>query len=194
MNLFVSQSRSVGVFNIAVEYGIPMFGVCRGAQLGWVMNGGKLFQDIDNHNGEDHSIWDLTGKTNKFIRPVSSVHHQLVRRDTIPAEDFLAIAEVAKSQNRWMDGSNRQVGLHQDLEVFFLYDTCFLGVQGHPEYPGYNYFTWWCLSLIEEYIVKSEATEYNDIGQLRLTPEFMEAREEAWEKAGKVLPKLPEMS
>lgn len=52
--------------------GIPMVGVCRGAQLLCAIYGGALYQDIPDHEGPEHLM--ITRFDNKI--PVSSAHHQ----------------------------------------------------------------------------------------------------------------------
>src|SRR5690554_3184603 len=43
------------LFHYCLNEGIPMAGICRGAQFLNVMNGGKLYQDVDNHaTGNTH--------------------------------------------------------------------------------------------------------------------------------------------
>src|SRR6185369_11574044 len=66
------DNRDMEVYAYCQAYGIPMVGVCRGAQFIHVMNGGRLFQDIDHHVG-DHVIH--IGGCN-FIQKTPSVHHQ----------------------------------------------------------------------------------------------------------------------
>ena len=53
----------ITAFQRAHALEIPMFGICRGAQLLTVLTGGHLVQDISGH-GTDHPIVDLdTGET-----------------------------------------------------------------------------------------------------------------------------------
>lgn len=133
------------VFQECVEKGVPMLGVCRGAQFLHVMNGGKLFQHIDNHN-QEHPIWDSV--TDTLIDKASSVHHQAVR----PNPGMQVLATARKSTTRWLNDKDKDDGMRADIEAFFYRDTCCLGIQGHPEYSGYPYFTKWSLELIQKYI------------------------------------------
>lgn len=134
------------LWKYCVDYGIPMFGVCRGAQFGAVMHGAKLWQDVDNHYG-DHSIWD--NKHGYLVEKVSSVHHQAVRNDgqmEIIADSHTSsekVSETSKENNT------------RDIEAFFYRDVCFLGVQGHPEYRGYTRYAKWCLDRIDEFVVNN---------------------------------------
>lgn len=134
--------------------GIPMFGVCRGAQFLHVMNGGKLFQDVDGHTG-DHSIYDVKKKLH--IQRVSSVHHQMVIPDRSLGMEI--IADTFKAKNRWKNPEENVKGQMSDVEAFFYPDTCCFGVQGHPEYSGYHQFLQWTLNTINELICENPDLE-----------------------------------
>lgn len=140
------DTDDINLFLLCQEHGIPMFGVCRGAQFLHVMMGGKLYQDVDNHYG-DHPIYDRINK--RMIDKVSSVHHQMVIENN--DMEILATASVAKE--RWKNPNDSVVGQGMDVEAFYYRSHCIIGVQGHPEYSNYNYYTKWCLDLINEYVL-----------------------------------------
>lgn len=147
-----SQSRDtedIGLYLMCYEEGIPMMGVCRGAQFLHVMNGGKLYQDVDNHYG-DHAIFDR--RENRVIAKVSSVHHQMVVPFEAGGMEIIATSQ-GKSQKRYLDDVNVERGSTNDVEAFFYRDTCCIGVQGHPEYANYNLYTRWCLELLNHYVI-----------------------------------------
>ena len=142
----------IRLYAYCLEKGIPMFGVCRGAQFLHVMNGGKLYQDLDSHNSA-HAIWCPVDR--RTVQNASSVHHQAcIRNDDM---DVLAVAR--KSTRRIRDvskGQNvREAGIHVDgeVEAFYYKDTACLGVQGHPEYKGFPQYTQWCLKQVEQYVI-----------------------------------------
>lgn len=139
-----------------LEKGVPMLGVCRGAQFLHVMNGGKLIQHLDNHHG-DHKIYDVHGRA--WIDKVSSVHHQAVRPDSSLGITLLATSN--KSDVRWYNDKDKDPrdGPSMDVEAFLYRDTCCIGVQGHPEYVGYPFYTAWCLGLLMEHVVCSPDIE-----------------------------------
>lgn len=56
----------------AAELGVPIFGICRGAQMLCAAAGGRLIQHVNNHSGR-HYVKDFNG--NKFT--VNSIHHQM---------------------------------------------------------------------------------------------------------------------
>jgi phosphoribosylformylglycinamidine (FGAM) synthase-like amidotransferase family enzyme len=69
---------------------ITMVGVCRGAQFLNVMNGGNLWQDVNNHR-QRHRMTDLL--TDKEIE-VTSTHHQMIR-NVGDGGEILGIANIA---------------------------------------------------------------------------------------------------
>jgi GMP synthase-like glutamine amidotransferase len=177
-NDYDADVRDIRVFREAVALGIPMVGVCRGAQFLHVMNGGELFQHVDNHNSK-HDIW-----LRKECRAIesSSVHHQMCKYN--PRMEVLADAIV--STQRWRDPyvcdmpSTDRMSLNDiDIEAFWYEDTACFGVQGHPEYAGFDDFTVWFLKQIEDLIVYNPDLEYRDKHQ-RLKEEIIAMRD--WEE------------
>lgn len=153
-----------------VDLGIPMFGVCRGAQFIHVMNGGKLYQDVDGHEGA-HGMWDEN--SNVFLASVSSVHHQLCRENKENGMQLIAYSR-GQSKKRWLNNTSYEEGGDKDIEAFFYPGVCAFGVQGHPEYKGYAKYSLWCLQQIEELVTSNPATEWRDKA-LRLRVDYMEA-------------------
>ena len=149
--------------------GIPTFGVCRGAQFLYVMLGGRLYQDIDNHHG-DHQMWDHEGHA--LIPKVSSVHHQACIADSTLGINIVATT----NQSDWC-WENDKIKISQvaDMEAFWCPDTVTFGVQGHPEYRGYDHFARWSLEKINKYV-----NENPDVvllgGVRRIKPDLLEDR------------------
>ena len=159
------------LYKLCYEQGIPMFGVCRGFQFLHVMNGGKLFQDVDHHQGQ-HQMFDKIGK--RMINNVSSVHHQMVR----PMNDMTVIGHVSRSTKRWTSDNTFTSGPSIDIEAAFYRDTCSLGVQGHPEYRGYAEYTCWCLKMLDKFINENPDLMISTEGRnRRMKPEFIMERE-----------------
>jgi len=159
------DEEDIKLYEICLNEGIPMLGVCRGAQFLHVMMGGKLYQDVDNHNG-DHPMWDTKNKI--LIQKISSVHHQMV----IPQDGMEILGASGKAKHRWLNDKVFDNESKMDVEAFFYRDICALGVQGHPEYKGYNHFMQWTLQQIEDYIGKNPDTEVRDRVR-RLKEEFL---------------------
>lgn len=148
------DNRDMALYSECLEKGIPMFGVCRGAQFLHVMNGGKLYQDVDGHTG-DHPIYDI--KKKRSIQRVSSVHHQMVIPDLSLGMEI--IADTHKAKKRWKNPTTCIEGHMSDVEAFFYPDTVCFGVQGHPEYKGYHQFCKWTLETIDELICQNPNLE-----------------------------------
>lgn len=143
------DSKDLNLYTLCEDEGIPMFGVCRGAQFLHVANGGKLLQHVNNHYG-DHQIYLLDEK--RTLSKVSSTHHQMC----IPNDSMKVLADSSAASERWYSATEHTMNENrQDPEAFFYRDTCCLGVQGHPEYAGYEEYAKWCLDKINEYIVEN---------------------------------------
>ena len=102
------------VYAEALDRGIPMVGICRGAQFLHVMNGGVLHQHVEGHLG-GHSI--TTHKGNRI--PVTSTHHQMLKMEGSFPYQLLAWASIVGPK---------------DPEVVHYPDTNVLCVQFHPEF------------------------------------------------------------
>lgn len=155
--------RDILIFQEAAAIGIPMVGVCRGAQFGHVMNGGKLYQHVDGHQ-KDHEIF-VRG-ANSYIAEVSSCHHQMC----VPNLEggMKIIAEAYESTGKWLNNLDYETAYTDfDVEAFWYSETAFLGVQGHPEYSGYEDYATFFLQLIEEYITTNPELEmYNGLNRV----------------------------
>jgi gamma-glutamyl-gamma-aminobutyrate hydrolase PuuD len=165
------DTADLETYKFCLHRGIPMFGVCRGAQFLWAMNGNKLFQDVDGHHGE-HQMLDIKQKTT--ISKVSSVHHQLCRPPA-KGSDAIILATASKSRTRWFNAKESARGVNADIEAFWIPSTLCIGVQGHPEYSGYNQYTIWCLQQIENYIILNNDIDWVDAHR-RLKPELLAER------------------
>lgn len=165
------DNRDMTLYSECLEKGIPMFGVCRGSQFLHVMNGGKLYQEVDGHTG-DHPIYDI--KKKQHIQRVSSVHHQMVIANRSLGMEV--IADTHKAKVRWKNPTDKVIGQMSDVEAFFYPDTCCFGVQGHPEYKGYHQFLKWTLETIDELICQNP--DLTQVGRnRRLKPEIITQRD-----------------
>lgn len=165
------DDKDIALYKYCLENGVAMLGICRGAQFLHVMNGGKLYQDVDGHMG-DHGLWDVRKK--EFIDKVSSVHHQMVVPNNVGGMEIIATSNRAR--NRWLDNKTNETGCKADIEAFFYRDTCCLGIQGHPEYQGYPHFTKWSLELVNDLIVQNPDFGWED-GCYRMRRELREERD-----------------
>lgn len=108
------------------EKNIPCIGVCRGAQLLNVLNGGKLYQHVENH-GRYHKMEDVrTGE--QFT--INSTHHQMM----VPGPDAQTIGIAPFSCESWDHKQNNWVVLPFGNEVIWYPKTKSLCIQWHPEW------------------------------------------------------------
>lgn len=124
---------------------IPMVGVCRGAQLLNVCNGGSLWQHVDGHLGVHSMVDKYTEK--EFL--VTSTHHQMMR----PGTGAEIVATVPKSLSKVKINAANTVYDPKDEDLEVVRYNNMLCFQGHPEYntcpiPTKEYF--W--ELLEETI------------------------------------------
>jgi len=120
----------------AIEQGKPVIGVCRGAQLLCVVNGGKLLQHIPEHRNNSHRVdcKDIFDE-GSFFTPVDSFdnvaadHHQVM----VPSGNHIVIGTAP-------DGVP---------EVVYWPDTKCLAIQPHPEWMNKDHpFNIWVNELI----------------------------------------------
>lgn len=113
------------IFDWAYENDVPMVGICRGAQFLNVMNGGEMWQDVNNHaiSGTHEAICDYFGKV-----MVSSTHHQMMRPNS--SGNILAVSALSTYK---VNASGMYDGDDEDVEVVYYPDTKSLCYQPHPE-------------------------------------------------------------
>jgi len=112
-----------------IEQGVPIIGICRGAQLLNVVNGGILVQHIEGHAiGRQHWCTNIeTGDTFE----VSSTHHQMMvahQDGQILFKDYEGAPGV-----HW-DNVNEKYHYNYVTEVVYYPATKSLCIQPHPEW------------------------------------------------------------
>lgn len=128
------DAREVEVYRKVLDLGIPMAGICRGAQFLNVMNGGKMYQDVTKHAiGGTHKItsWESWTGEKKIIE-VTSTHHQQMR----PGNGYFNVAssDLGGVKRHVVDGKIVTVDDPTDYEVLWYPDTTCFCFQPHPEY------------------------------------------------------------
>jgi gamma-glutamyl-gamma-aminobutyrate hydrolase PuuD len=117
----------------AKEMGIPIIGVCRGAQMACALSGGFLLQDVENHAGANHYVRTIDNQ----VLNVNSIHHQMMNMTNLPADDYELVA--------WREGRHGAPYGYRDDKVWtpeadwkepeFVYfkKTRAYAIQWHPE-------------------------------------------------------------
>lgn len=130
------------VFNNAVKHNKPMVGICRGAQFLCALNGGKLWQDVNNH-GRTHKLYVQGGD----VLTCTSTHHQQMRPS--PRMELVAFAKESTVKK----AETEQEGASIDPEIVFDPVTKSLMIQGHPEYLSHSSdFSKLSFNLIKTYL------------------------------------------
>jgi hypothetical protein len=139
--------------------GVPMIGVCRGAQLMCAYAGGSIAQDVANH-GSGHDIVTVDGE----VMHASADHHQMMllkgtrqraanKHWKLPRYEILAWCEPRQDyylgENDTITYFNKD---HVDPEVVWFPDIKGLAIQPHPEWMGdSDPFVQWCRKLTIKY-------------------------------------------
>ena len=120
----------------AVELGIPIIGVCRGAQMCCALAGGFLIQDTDNHAGRYHSVVTQ----DKQIFMVNSIHHQMMAGLENVEHELLAWSPVNLSRKYiWKDDLNYVVPADfKEPEMVYFPKIKAYAIQWHPEGMQYD--------------------------------------------------------
>lgn len=128
-----------------------LLGICRGAQLLNCLNGGTLWQDVNNHGHSHHMTVLATGQQ----LWVTSTHHQMMRPGKLGK--VLGVADQATKKYADHDTWNASGGVffaddHKDTEIVWYPDSGSLCIQGHPEYVPNSEFATFCLDMVVHYL------------------------------------------
>lgn len=136
------DTREMNIYLDALEMGIPMAGICRGGQFLNVMNGGSMYQHVDNHGlAKTHKAW-LTGATLPI--DVTSTHHQMMIPNYEADHIIVMTAQESKSRRKMSKTEYSQYesidyprsDTPTDVEAVYYRETNCFCFQPHPEYTG----------------------------------------------------------
>lgn len=138
----------------AIKQGIPILGICRGAQLICVLNGGSLYQHSKPHQ-TDHSIECVNLKTQELSTQtfynVPAAHHQIMK----PSGKYEVLGWNPTPTKVWTN--NKDYHMEDNCpEIIWWPETKCLGIQAHPEWaqpdtPWLNYINNLLISLEIDY-------------------------------------------
>lgn len=125
-------------------------GICRGSQFLNCMNGGTLWQDVNNHCMSHDMVDTRTGE--KIT--VTSTHHQMMRPNRKTGV-IIGVADRATEKRSEHDHWTSKGGVffaddHKDTEIVWYPETRSLCIQGHPEYVPGSHFAEYSLRLITQ--------------------------------------------
>lgn len=139
----------INYFRQAVKKGVPMLGICRGAQLLSALSGNSLIQHVDNHVGRTHNI--------RLMRPLTysvnseekietdyvdfpGTHHQMMK---IIRDDAVLLAKAENLHNPKLKvatlavtslNSKLDMNFVDEAEIVHFKNVKALGIQSHPEW------------------------------------------------------------
>lgn len=116
----------------SLPYDINKVGICRGAQLLNVFNGGRLWQHVDEHTN-NHLAKYLRHKQAPVEVMVSSTHHQMMR-PTSYGDVFLVAGEATQREAENEVIANIPKKNTNDIEGVHYWHSNSLCFQPHPEY------------------------------------------------------------
>lgn len=110
----------------AKEINVPIIGICRGAQMMCAMEGGFLYQHVDNHGG-NHTVFTKDGIT----LVANSLHHQMM----VPRGEHELIAWTTTRGRTYYDEETvfTQHELLRDPEFIYYPKIKGFAIQWHPE-------------------------------------------------------------
>lgn len=153
-NLSTRDKVEADVCHEAINRGIPVIGVCRGAQLVCALAGGRLLQHVKGHAGYPHLITTFDGEQVKS----SSVHHQMMYPFDVKHE-MIAWSSEPRSRGTYIIGNNESDPLMEDKpepEIVWFEGIKALAIQGHPEFhhdPETDPFVQYCMKMVRKFII-----------------------------------------
>ena len=124
-----------GYYQVCLLIGKPMAGICRGGQFLNVMNGGKLYQNVNSHaigGTHDATLFyrrDFMDNTHTF--QVTSTHHQMMRVGE-KGQLLLTASEATQLETDHLTF----MGKGEDVEAAWYAESRSLCYQPHPEIVG----------------------------------------------------------
>ncbi|MFP4602275.1 MAG: gamma-glutamyl-gamma-aminobutyrate hydrolase family protein [Halochromatium sp.] len=122
------------VIDRALARGLPLLGICRGAQLLNVRLGGNLFQELRSRRKHTSNRWTILPLKTLCIEPGSELERLLgsdrARINSLHNQGIDSLGEGLVVAGRDLDG------IVQAIEAPL--HACLRGVQWHPEFLLYN--------------------------------------------------------
>ena len=127
-----SDKMEMDFYKAAKSCGIPIVGICKGAQMITALQkGGCLMQHVTGHaNGSSHQIFFEDGDN----AIATSTHHQMMYPFNVPGYELIAWAEELSDIYEY-NGNNTTPTMpgHKEPEIVYYSNTQALAIQPHPE-------------------------------------------------------------
>lgn len=141
----------------AKAHGIPIIGVCRGAQFLCAFVGGRLIQNVSGHNFGHHSLICKDGE-GEVQHHTTSAHHQMMYPFNVEHE---MLAWSKENLSSYYDASPKSPLFDMtgrvEPEVVYFPQVRGFAIQGHPEWMDENGpFVQWCMENIQKYCFEKE--------------------------------------
>jgi len=152
------DNKEFEIFEHCSALGIPMLGICRGAQLLCVANRGKLVQHVTGHAiGGLHEISEEREGEGMITHNITSTHHQMMYPFILKDIDYSIIAHSTTFlSNIYLNENNENLSVIKNFlepEIVYFRRTRSLSIQGHPELKHCpNNTKEYCLDQIENYL------------------------------------------
>ena len=132
------DARELALITEAVNQGRPIIGVCRGAQLLCVANGGSLYQHSKPIR-QQHGLYLDNGKSLIYIENIAAGHHQIMR----PTGCFELVGYNPDPVEVWVSDTEYHEERHTAEIVWYPKTKC-LAIQPHPEWEvkGASFIIW----------------------------------------------------
>jgi len=124
----------------AKELGIPIIGICRGAQMLCALAGGHLIQHVEGH-GRSHSVVTVDGREFK----TNSMHHQMMYPWDV---EHVMVAWSKEHQSKVHLDVDENVNVALEPEFVYFPKVRGAAIQWHPEFmsedqPSTEYIAKW---------------------------------------------------
>lgn len=143
---------------------IPKLGICRGAQLLTVYNGGRLIQHVTGHNHNNQVIEYFMSENIVKTIEVTSDHHQMMFPYNLSKNKYDLIGWSKNFQsNTYLNGENKEITLPENFlepEIIYYPQRNSLCIQPHPEWCIGTIGSDMCLYLIKKYLFNNELNKY----------------------------------
>lgn len=142
------DQNEINLFNKYKNSKKLFVGICRGAQLLNCLNGGTLWQDVNNHT-RSHMMLDVESGERIMV---TSTHHQMMRPHYTSAHIIGVADEATRKAADLQLAFEAYPDAHKDTEIVYYAKSHSLCIQGHPEYVPNSKFADYCLDLIHKYL------------------------------------------